>query len=551
MKKPTVSGRGIPVANSGRRRFLVRSLRFGAYVAATVTIPGAMLTNRAKAGGPPQYDCIVIGAGMAGVTAARNLMDPGPQKNSWERIYSHTPTAKKVLVLEGSNRIGGRVLTDRTPFNGNHVEMGGENIHVSRRIAPIWDEVKRYDLDIETRDKHNDGLAYHHGVFPGLLKSNTQITMDWGIGKAMGLFGSVDHYSGPDISAAELVKLKYPGDEFGQDILTAVTTGYFHGTTEDISIKGYQSDNISDLEMESNEYYVAAGYGTLIEKIAQNVDIKFGQKVDTITTSPSGGVVVTTRDGLKFFARTLVCTVSLAMLKSGEITFNPPLSDEKLAALNSLKQGSASKVVMRFKERFWPEEMTMFNRLDKLRNAGLTYLVPYQGEDDKPRILTALLMGSPAQKLDKITDVEDLLQLICGDLDPAFPDAGGVYKQIARKPGGEPDVVIKRWKEDEFAKGGTSYITTKPGPGATLPAKEVRAALAYPSPPIFWAGEATSTDTQAGSVHGAHASGQRAAQQVSKWMDKEEIYTISSSHSDWREKYDYEMLRQRMEDNRN
>ena len=86
-------------------------------------------------------DCIVIGAGMAGIVAARDLSFPTGSRQGM-----------KVIVLESSHRIGGRILTLDDERMGGPVELGADYIHrgPSKEIS-IWN-------DIETSSKPTSSL---------------------------------------------------------------------------------------------------------------------------------------------------------------------------------------------------------------------------------------------------------------------------------------------------------------------------------------------------------------------------------------------------------
>ena len=76
------------------------------------------------------YDVIVIGAGFAGVTAARDLSRSG----------------KSVLLLEARDRIGGRTYYQDVPALGRSVEMGGTWVHWFQ--PHVFAEISRYEAEL-------------------------------------------------------------------------------------------------------------------------------------------------------------------------------------------------------------------------------------------------------------------------------------------------------------------------------------------------------------------------------------------------------------------
>src|SRR5262245_58910942 len=73
------------------------------------------------------YDCIVVGAGVSGLTLARELVQPPAPE--WKK--------RRVLVLEAAPWIGGRVRTDHRTF-GRPVELGAEYVHMPPLEAALW-----------------------------------------------------------------------------------------------------------------------------------------------------------------------------------------------------------------------------------------------------------------------------------------------------------------------------------------------------------------------------------------------------------------------------
>ncbi|MFD3541951.1 flavin monoamine oxidase family protein, partial [Streptomyces sp. NPDC058662] len=105
-----------------------RTLLKAAGTATLAAAAGLAVAGPAAAEGRRDYDVIVVGAGLAGVTAARELRAQG----------------KRVLLLEARDRIGGRTWTDT--FRGQQIERGGT--WVDRRQPHVWRELNRYRIPI-------------------------------------------------------------------------------------------------------------------------------------------------------------------------------------------------------------------------------------------------------------------------------------------------------------------------------------------------------------------------------------------------------------------
>ena len=96
---------------------------------------------------------------------------------------------------------------------------------------------------------------------------------------------------------------------------------------------------------------ITAGYSALIEKLAENHEIRFGEIVQNVDTSGSQ-VQVNTQNSV-FVADAVVVTVPLGVLKAGSIAFTPGLPLDKQGAINRLGMGSNHKLVLLFDEVFW------------------------------------------------------------------------------------------------------------------------------------------------------------------------------------------------------
>lgn len=490
--------------NIGRREFLRQMM------AMAVVAGGASVLSPKVFAGEYDADVIVLGAGVAGITAARNLS---------QGFVSDGPKQKplKVIVLEGSDRIGGRIQTS-SEITGHPIELGGEYIHREKNSVPLWDEVKRYQIPTKKIPQKLTGAMYHKDwgslrnfIWAGIRSPGDVLT-------TLKIFNGVDDYNGPDMSAAQWIQ-KEGLDGVARDLASMALTGHLPSPEEDLSVRGFKFDNISEQMLESNEYYVTSGYGSIFQKMAKGLDIRLGQKVQSVHYDGNGVSVSVVDDSgaaKTYRAKSAICTFSVGMLQSQKVTFAPALPMRKQESLKVIKMGPIFKMVLVFNEKFWSDGLSFINRAGPRRGAR-TYFHVYRKEKNKPAVLNALVHGVDAQRLRYNSD-EEVLQAICQDLDEMFEMPPGTSrkklktyrrKQWVPEPQGEDD--------DPFAFGGVSYLSRTE---AKVDVTRARDALADPkeTPSLFWAGEATSTETQASSVHGAHASGLRAAEQVQEYL---------------------------------
>lgn len=250
----------------------------------------------------------------------------------------------------------------------------------------------------------------------------------------------------------------------------------------------------------------------------KKLDIRFGAVVNYIKYD-SNGVEVRTKDGRSFFAKAVILTASIGMVKSGEIVFDPPLPKDKQDALSCIGMGDEAKISLKFKKRFWPEKAVFLNRIDSHHEMARTYMIPFCMDDARNVVLTALFAGAEADKISSMRDL-DVIKALCRDFDRMFPHAAPTFNLLATTENKKPIYLRYQWSKDPFAKGADSFLRV--GAEKSVPVARARRTLAHPAstPGLFWAGEATASGehTQPCATHGAHFSGTRAANEVAQYL---------------------------------
>ncbi len=415
-------------------------------------------------------DVLVIGAGMAGVTAARECARAGLD----------------VIVVEAQDRIGGRMFTARD-FCELPVEQGAEFIHTAD--ADTWPEVRGAGLETVRCDPADGYLMSIGGVRSPALWSDPSLA------RLGDLLTEVATWDGPDITAAELMASK--GLEgVARAMADQMLTLHPLGDADQLGLRGLRDDRVVDLER-GCDWRVAAGYDALPRGIAEGLDVRLEWEVTAVRWA-ADAVTVTSTAGEDLAARAAVCTLPVGVLKAGAVGFAPDLPVAKWRALNALEMGPVLKILYRFDEPFWPDDLTMLGCDGPVR----LYWTPLYGRDDAPAVLTAYVSGYRARALSALTEA-DAAAVGLADLDRLFPDA-------------RPSRGVREWRRidwctNRFTRGGYSFVRLG-GAGA-------RAALAAPDTgALFWAGDATSTTTIAAVVHAAYASGRRAAADVTRHL---------------------------------
>jgi polyamine oxidase len=450
----------------GRRDFLQLCL----FAGSAFSVLGCQ--EIAKSGGA---NILVVGAGVAGLAAARELKFKG----------------FKVTVLEGRNRIGGRIFTDESI--GLPVDLGASWIHGIDN-NPIGKLARDSQIRILPTDYDNIQVYGNNGKLLGEKEIESADSLYQRVMKqAKAMSENLDR----DISVAEAVKRI-----INQEKLSPQQQGILQWQlNSNILIEnGTDLDRLSIWEWDEDEafggkdYLFPGGYDQIIQVLAKGIDVKLQQKVMAINYNDSG-VVVKTDQG-NFQGDAIVITLPLGVLKSASITFSPPLPSRKRAAINSLDMGVLNKVVLKFPNLFWSKDYDWIGYMSRMEKDFSDFL-NLRRYSSAP-VLIAFAGGSFAQSLEGISEKEVVERVM------------KVLRRVYGNSIPNPDAVLRtKWASDPFTLG--SYSTMPVGSKGSD-----RTILAEPvGKRLFFAGEATSQDYPA-TVHGAFLSGIREAERIAK-----------------------------------
>ncbi len=428
------------------------------------------------------WDVIVIGAGAAGLAAARKL----------------AARSMRVVVLEARDRIAGRVWSRRIAPMPAPAELGAEFIHgraqqtmALLRRAGVRTAATNGELWMrengELRLAAND-VASSAAIFDGSL----QLAED----------ESVDRFL-----------RRFEGDEAMRETVEmarAFVEG-FDGADPAIA-----SSRAIAQEWRSGVDTTAArplgGYHRMFEHLgetceAMGVRICLSTIVRRISWRQGAVRVSATGDGGKAHAiesRAAVVTVPAGVMRhrgdETAIEFDPELPPAKREALAKIEMGHVIKVTMWFRTPFWERVQNGRYRDGAFfRGEGQPFATYWTQLPVRSRLVVAWVGGPKALALRGASQTELIEQ--------AVDSFGSLF--------GEPAVArrefeagaVHDWDHDPFARGAYSYVAVG---GA-----DSRATLAAPvADTLFFAGEATSDDGQGGTVNGALETGERAATEI-------------------------------------
>lgn len=428
-------------------------------------------------------DVLVIGAGAAGLAAARALADAG----------------RRVIVLEARDRIGGRVWTDRA-FAPIPVERGAEFIHGAQ--ADSWGLVRRAGLRTESVSRwQGRRIVTEAGQLAGeeLLHARPDLQ------RLFTLEQQLAEYRGPECSLADWLAAS------GYSPLAAhiadLRMAHSNCATPSTISVAELAHELRLADKGPGDFHILDGYDRALELLAGGLDVRLQTAATAIQWDEDGVAVQTRRQGDKetdkenqpssspsllvaqsLHARHAVVTMPLALLKDGAVAFDPPLPEPKRHAIDALAMAPAMKLLLRFEERFWDAEMTFLSGRDPVP-------VWWTVRPDAP-LLTGFITGPRAARLaaggadSALEQGMTALSAIFGDTPRRLLAAGQVVD----------------WAADRWARGG--YSSVPPG------AHGQRAILAQPAGALHFAGEATVFANNPATVHGALHSGERAAGEI-------------------------------------
>jgi monoamine oxidase len=451
-----------------RRSFLrlsTASILLAGCSAAASTAPAVRIKGASAA-----VDVLVIGAGMAGLAAARDLVAAG----------------KSVRILEARDSVGGRIRTHRRW--GKPIELGAQWIETSTG-NPLVALAKSAGVTTAA-DPENGTERYIDTQTPeqlsGTAVDNLYTQADEIITSALDTAGGTDKSLRAAINAVPAYKRLTSAQKRRVESMLAqliddddaVEAELLSLNNYDEGIDAYRGGNL----------FVNNGYVAIPQFLAKNLTIEYNIKVTRIATDSTG--VTVTAGSKTWRAGAVVVTVPLGILKANRITFSPALPAAYTNAIKQLAMGVLNKCVLRYDTAFWgtatdtftiagsdPHEFYQFIPLNK--PVGIPALVAFNA-------------GSRARALEAKSDAQLQAQM-AALVNTAF----GVNKTPTA-------IIATRWGLDPHSLGAYSYIPV----GGSI---QARRTLAKPvNARLVFAGEAY-TERDASTVHGAYNSGKAAA----------------------------------------
>jgi monoamine oxidase len=426
-------------------------------------------------------DVIIIGAGVAGLTAAREL----------------TAAGARVVLLEARQRLGGRVMTHHTP--DGPVELGAEFVHGA--VEQTLSVARQAGLALRETDRSAPPPT---GGNPdggrGRAERAQRNTAD--IFSAMDVVLAHASADGPDESFRQLVDRVDVDPEIKARCL-ALVEGYHAADPARFSVHSLLKNTAADERPGANrQFRFVGGYDGLVTAIFRRIDSKLcAVRLDTVVTTVSWGhrrVVVRTSTGEELTAPQLIVTVPLGVLKAGTIAFSPRLADKE-AAIARLEMGDAERVSLWLASDAWVGR-DRFPPGGFLMTGEPPFPVWWVSRPPPFPVVTGWAGGRNARALTEMSGAARVDAAVTAMAAALGAEVGRLRQEL--RGGFSHD-----WLADPFARGAYSYA----GVGGSEAGDELAAPV---DGTIFFAGEATESNGDNGTVHGAIASGQRAAKRA-------------------------------------
>jgi monoamine oxidase len=440
-----------------------------AWLGAARLLPGCAAKGPSRGEGQARQ-VVVIGAGLAGLAAARRLGDGG----------------RTVVVLEGRDRVGGRVWTDRSL--GIPLDMGASWIHgvqgnpVAELASGAGLSTVRVDYestsrrDVDGRELGDADDAAVEARFDALMAAvdglregrDADASLASAIGQVRGRVASgADQQRWLDHAVNSTIEHEYAA------------------SVENLSLLHWDAGRA---ETAGGDVIFPGGYDQLLVPLAAGLDVRLSHRVTRVEHGAAGCTVTTERGA--FACEKVLVTLPLGVLKAGAVGFAPALPARKQQAIARLGSDVLDKLYLVFDRVFWGSAH-IIGRADATRGRWAEFL-NLHALLGQPALL-GFNAAAYARSLEARPDAE------------VVADAMAALRQAYGAGIPAPKAFLRtRWGADPFALGSYSHLAV----GASL---DDRDALAAPvEGRLYFAGEATSRD-HAATTHGALLSGRAAA----------------------------------------
>ncbi|XP_078677567.1 uncharacterized protein LOC144914052 [Branchiostoma floridae x Branchiostoma belcheri] len=427
---------------------------------------------------------LVLGAGMAGISAARSLNQSG---------------LTDFVILESTGRVGGRLW--KVQFGGKTIDIGGNWIHGISDDNPVWAMVKSYNMtgivtnwdNVKVRNGSGQDVTPQWHTVLASLDEPTEAVYDLAVER--------NATGQPDMPLRAALKLGgwNPGSSMEKAVEYA-NYDWNYGEEPDVStlLRGELDPTAEQFGEE--EYFLTdpRGYVYIIEQMAESFLAGNDQRLKlnkTVTTIRWGddGVTVTTKDGSTYTADFAVVTFSMGVLQSNAVEFVPGLPDWKREAISRVRMALYTTIYLKFPSKFWDDDEYIVYVGDRRGYYTVWQNMEAEGLFSAgTNIILVTLIGEEARRVEAQSDeatqaeIMAVLRVMYG---PGIPEP--------------EDILVPRWEQDPLFRG--SFANW----GVGIDDEVLRKLQAPVAGRLFFAGDGTGVHY--GYLQGAFFEGARVA----------------------------------------
>lgn len=471
----------------------------------------AAATSSNTAAAQVTYDVVIIGAGWAGLGAAKTLL---------------SKSITNFNVLEARNYVGGRSKTSYEWGEDVPVDLGSAWVQgkTNNPVQALIDAFGvKYGVDPETeavydtsgRRYNDDEIKYIYETYGIDDTIDDQEADDTFFGYRQKTINAMPATTDVALgtAATEYMNKKdmsIPQKEDFEFLLTYIPESNHAADASDMSLRWFDND----CSLPGGDSYLGVpkgGYSAVVNKYAESVlpKIQLGAVATKVDYSVTPVQVRYVSDGVEstIFTEKVIITLPLGVLKAGDVEFIPAFSnagitgEKKQSAIDQLGMGVQNKIVlywenMQSSDVFWPKDRQWIDRITDLKSQGnMTMWYNAYNFNGHTPILVGWIQGDLAEKMENSTDAQ------------ITEEAVAVLRDLFGDIPEPTHSMITRWKSEKYSQG--SYSFQKIGSNELS-----RADLTAPLyDKVFFAGEATH-ELYSGTTHGALMSGFDAALSV-------------------------------------